>query len=230
MHRSFVLVASTLVLTLAMTPVSATAETEPQTETEAAQDSLVLGPNLIGNGGFEQGGATAEEPSTWRRTRAGIAQRHVTFSWDDEVAHSGERSVSIAIDDAHPNVEVNHNWNQHVTGFEPGARYLVSAWVKGENLKETAFFVVQCWNYQMSEVLRVASNQQGDEVIGTTDWIRIETTLEVPQKTGRMVVLAGLASPENRGGRVWFDDVAIQRIGGQESEESDESGESEASE
>jgi len=230
MHRSFVLVASTLVLTLAMTPVSATAETEPQTETEAAQDSLVLGPNLIGNGGFEPGGATAEEPSTWRRTRAGIAQRHVTFSWDDEVAHSGERSVSIAIDDTHPNVEVNHNWNQHVTGFEPGARYLVSAWVKGENLKETAFFVVQCWNYQMSEVLRVASNQQGDEVIGTTDWIRIETTLEVPQKTGRMVVLAGLASPENRDGRVWFDDVAIQRIGGEDSEQSGATDESEASE
>lgn len=101
------------------------------------------------------------------------------------------------------------NWKQHVYGFKPVESYHVTGWVKTQDHTQTAFIVVQCWNREMTEVIRSANNQNVDEVKGTSDWVQITTSLKVPKETQRMVILAGIAAPINRRDKVWFDDIRI---------------------
>ena len=175
--------------------------------------SFVLGDtepaDVVRNGDFESSAESKDEPAVWRATRVPHTIEQVTFGWDDQVFHSGSRSASISIDEAHPDDQIHYNWNQHVFGFNPGASYQVTAWIKTRNLTKSAFVVVQCWNQAITEVIGSTTNQNVDEVHGTSDWVRIQTTLEVPEATKRMVVLAGIAVPQNRGGKAWFDDIQI---------------------
>lgn len=165
--------------------------------------------NIIRNGDFESGADGKDEPAVWRATRVPHTSEHVAFDWDDQVFHSGGRSASISIDESHPDDQIHYNWNQHVFGFEPGNTYLVTGWVKTRDLTSSAFIVVQCWNQEMTEVLGSGSNQDIDEVAGTSDWVQVKTAVEVPEGARRMVILVGTAAPINCGGKVWFDDIRI---------------------
>jgi hypothetical protein len=170
--------------------------------------------SIVRNGGFEIGTETGIDPVVWRATRVPQTSEHVSFDWDHKIFCSGDRSVSISIHETHTDDRIHYNWNQHILGFIPGETYELSAWIKTENLKTTAFIVVQFWNLEMTEVIGSASIENKDKVTGTSDWLQVRATVEVPDETKRMVILAGLEAPANRGGKVWFDDIQIVRKAG----------------
>jgi hypothetical protein len=165
--------------------------------------------SILGNGGFESPAPGKDGPAGWSATRVPHTKDMVVLGWDDRVARSGSRSVSIAIAEAHPDQRIDYSWNRPVTGFEPGTTYRVTGWVRAEGLKSTAFIVVQCWDRAFKKMLGFATTQGRQEVVGTTDWTRLACTVDVPPGTGRIMLLAGIGAPDNRGGRVWFDDLAM---------------------
>jgi len=172
--------------------------------------------DVIQNGGFEIGTKGALDPDDWRATRVAVMKEHVAFTWDDEVSHTGRRSVSISVRESHPDDMIHYHWNQATMACRPGQRYDVTGWVKARNLSDSAALVVQCWDRQMTEMLGYFSTAENLEVTGTTDWVQIKTTVQIPDKTERVVILACIIGPANRGGTVWFDDIQITLSGSEE--------------
>jgi hypothetical protein len=48
--------------------------------------------------------------------------------------------------------------------------------------------------------------------MGTSDWRQVGTVFTVPPGTAEVTIRAGICTPENRGGRVWFDDLAVREV------------------
>ena len=163
------------------------------------------------NGGFEEKAPYKEEPNGWYATRLPETVNDVAFAWEDGVAHGGQRSVSIAIKESHPEDTIAYNWTRTVEGYEVGGTYEISGWVKTEDLSGPAFVVVQCWDKERKEMLGFATTQQDYPLTGTTDWTLVKTTFTVPEGTEEVRLRAGIAAPENIGGKVWFDDIHISR-------------------
>jgi hypothetical protein len=176
------------------------------TDEEAAPRSLVV------NGDFEKGPNSMGIAAMWSATRAEQFADHVAFVWDDSVAHGGNRSMSIRVAPDHPDDIVHYSVSQYILGYEAGATYRASVVVRAENLSDSAFIVIKCYDRAMTKSLATVSNQGGTEVMGTTDWTEITLTVDVPEETGRMMILIGLAAPANRGGKAWFDDVTFVRV------------------
>ena len=170
--------------------------------------------SLLQNGDFELGPSSIGGPAMWGATRVPQFAEHVELAWEDSLGRGGGHAVSIAIRESHPDDVVHYSWSQYVLAYAAGATYRVSAWIRTENVTDTAFVVVQCWDRAMTQRLETVSNQGVAEVVGTSDWTRVELTIEVPEETGRMLFLVGLAAPANRGGKAWFDDVGLLPLAG----------------
>jgi hypothetical protein len=136
----------------------------------------------------------------------------VTFKWDDDVVHSGKCSVSIAIAASHPDEAIHYNWTKVVPACQVGKSYELSGWVRAENLTSPAFIVAQCWDGAKSKMLGFATTQRDYPVTGTSDWTQVATVFTVPDGTGEVRIRAGMSAPENRGGRVWFDDIRVREL------------------
>lgn len=167
--------------------------------------------HVIRNGGFETKATDHAGPYAWSTTKVPQTKDFVAFAWDDQVSHAGTRSASISIDESHPDVQIDYNWNQAVREYDPGETYKVTGWIRAHNLESTAFIVVQCWDSTFAEMLDLATTQRDYQVTGTTEWIQIEITISIPVKTGNVMILAGIRAPDNRGGKVWFDDIKFTR-------------------
>jgi hypothetical protein len=165
--------------------------------------------DIVENGGFEIQAAAQGGPYAWSTTQVQKTRDFVSFAWDDQIFHTGTRSVSISIQESHPGLLVDYNWNQAVDQFEKGETYELTGWIKARDLKSTAFIVVQCWDNAFEKMLGFATTQREYEVTGTTDWVQVKTTVSIPVETGRVMILAGIRGPDNRGGKVWFDDIRI---------------------
>ena len=88
----------------------------------------VYGPNLAQNGSFEDGDQT---PAFWRWGVANNAQ--ATLTLDDEVAHSGKRSIRLHSASGYaPNVY--GGIAQDVTGLVPGSEYVIRLWARGKGV------------------------------------------------------------------------------------------------
>jgi hypothetical protein len=185
---SFVIIALVLV-----TPLSSACNGEP---TDQGSPPLI---DLIINGG-------------WWPTVLEETASYVTFTWDDLVSHSGGRSVSIAIDEEHPVESTAYNWYQITTvGFDIGATYELSAWIRPEQLSATAWIAIQFWSASDS-IIGVASTQVAYDIKGTSDWRHVNGTFSVPDGTTRILTRAGIHTPQNAGGTAWFDDISLVRI------------------
>lgn len=165
--------------------------------------------SLLANGGFEGQGSQTMTPADWSPTVVQKTKEFVRFEWDDEVAHGGDRSVSIAISPDHPDDVIHYNWVRSIPGCEKGKSYELTGWVKTENMAGPAWVVVQCWNSARDKMLAISNTAKDYPVKGTSDWTRVKLTFTVPEGTGEVLVRAGVAAPENRGGRAWFDDLRV---------------------
>lgn len=161
------------------------------------------------NGGFEIKSEQSSEPNGWFATRVPQTKNFVNYAWDSTEHHSGSYSVSISIDSTHPQDVIAYNWTRTFENFTIGKKYSISGWVKTKNLKETAWIVVQCWN-DNQKIIGFSSNQFSHPVQGTTDWTLVKSDFTVPEGTKEIRIRAGIASPKNNGGKVWFDDIKIE--------------------
>lgn len=168
--------------------------------------------NLLIAGDFEQVSELQKSPEGWFATVVPPLKEFVAFEWDDQVAHSGKRSVSLAIDASHPDDQVHYNWTAPVPACRPGGRYELSGWIKTENLTAPAFIMFQFWGEDKSSMVGFASTQGDYNVTGTSDWQQVGVVFTVPDDTGDVRIRAGIAAPDNRGGKVWFDDLRIIEI------------------
>ena len=202
--RLLVLV-SALACTAAAGATGTGAGNETETETDTPAPPLL---NLVQNGDFELGPSRVGGPAMWSGTRAQKYPDDARVAWDDSVARSGKHSVSIEIGEDHPEEKVLYSWNQYILGYVVGATYRVSAWVRTQNVNESAFLVVQCWDRGMTEVLGVASTEDSSTVVGTSDWTEISATITVPAETGRMSILLGFSAAGKQRPAVWITTAA----------------------
>ena len=139
-------------------------------------------------------------------------KQYVAFTWDQHEVHSGQRSVSITIQDAHPDEMIAYNWTRAIDGCVPGGTYELTGWIKCKSLTETAWIVVQCWDDTLQKMLNFATTQRDYPVLGSSDWTRVGLAFEVPSGTREVRIRAGIATPDNRGGQVWFDDIEVTPV------------------
>lgn len=150
--------------------------------------------NPIRNPGFEDG---TDSPSHWLFWTRATGQG----KWDDEVAHTGKRSVRIV------GSEGNDNWSQRDIPIQPNSLYRFRVWVKQRG----------CYPWPPDVVLtaydgdrRALQSWQFRGRPGTREWYLLEGLFVPPANAVsvnvelRMLLLAGT---------VWFDDVSIERIG-----------------
>ena len=168
--------------------------------------------DLLAHGGFEPQSDLQKSPAGWFATVVPETEDFVRFAWDDQVKHTGERSVSIAIDPAHPEGVIAYNWTETVPGFEVGKSYELSGWVRTENMTGPAWIVAQCWDDSRGKMLAFGTTQTDYPISGTTDWTRVGTVFTVPAGTAEVRIRAGIVAPENNGGRAWFDDLAVREV------------------
>lgn len=161
------------------------------------------------NGGFEVNPEQYGNPDGWFATRVPQTIEYVHFAWDSTEHHIGSYSVSIAIDSTHPQDLIAYNWTRIFADFKVDKQYSISGWIKTLNLNETAWIVVQCWD-ENQKIIGFSSNQYSQPVQGTTDWTLVKTDFTVPDGTKEVRIRAGIASPKNIGGKVWFDDIKIE--------------------
>ncbi len=173
----------------------------------AKKSAPVAGIDL--NGGFEDKAPDRDEPNGWYAARVPRTANHVIFGWEDEVAHSGRHSASIAIKDSHPEDTIAYNWTRTVKECMVGKTYEIDGWVKTENLTGPAWIVVQCWDKDRRVVLRGATTQRSHPITGTSDWTLVKTSFTVPTGTEDVLIRVGVAAPGNIGGKAWFDDLRV---------------------
>lgn len=168
--------------------------------------------DVLTGGGFEPQSEFQKSPTGWFPTVVPHTREFVTFSWDDQVVHSGERSVGIAIAADHPQDVIHYNWTRPVPACQVGKNYELSGWIKTENMAGPAWIVVQSWNAALDKMLAYASTQPDYPVSGTTDWTQVGCVFTVPPGTAEVRIRAGVAAPENNGGQAWFDDLRVREV------------------
>jgi len=169
-------------------------------------------PELLVGGSFESQSEFQKTPGDWYPTVLPHTKEFVGFVWDDQVAYAGNRSVSIAIDLSHPDEEIAYNWTKAISGCEEGETYELSGWIKAEDLNGPAWICIQSWDEAKSKMLGFETTQRDYPVTGTTDWTQVGTVFTVPAGTAEVRIRAGIATPDNRGGRAWFDGLSIRSL------------------
>jgi len=174
------------------------------------------------NAGFEQADPGREGmPLGWGTYPGSPEGERMAFIWDDQVAHSGARSVSMVVS------ERGTSWlpssisdyatsldGEDLKGLRPsavvGRRYTLSAWVKGEGSGATGAVLVLRWTNEDGWVptyTREYFQLEGDE------WQRLSISAVAPEGTKNICpILQVSGSPKT--GRIWFDDVTITDVTG----------------
>jgi beta-lactamase regulating signal transducer with metallopeptidase domain len=171
--------------------------------------------SLLANGGFERSRDDSNDPVSWFATRWPKTPGHYLMAASSSVAHGGKRSVFVEIGDSHPDDQrVHYNWTTVAQHWQPGETYELSGWIKTEDVKKTAFIMVQFWDEEGKDgkIIGGATTQYSSPVTGTTDWTRASTRLKVPEGTGAVRIRAGLSSEGNRGAKAWFDDISLAKV------------------
>lgn len=169
----------------------------------AASCSSVVRDKL--NGGFEN--SFDDNPDGWTSNQLPQTAKYARLEVDNSVAHSGRSSISIAISKTHPEGNATYNWVRRVDGLKP-AVYELSGWIKTERIKNSPFIEVQCWNAE-NEMIGSASTARVSPVTGSQNWKEAKTLFKIPAGTKKILLIAGIGSSQNSGGKVWFDDINI---------------------
>lgn len=155
--------------------------------------------NLLPNGSFEDNTTGSDAPDGWTRQTwtAGSA-----LTRDPEVAHDGVWSVRI--DAPAPN---DSAWTQTVTGLTPNANYLLSGWIRTEDIAPSdpagaGGATLSLWNTWMAT----------GALTGTNDWTYVSMAFNSGTE-GSVTVAARLGYwGATASGTAWFDDLRVREI------------------
>ena len=149
----------------------------------------------VRNGGVEAG--MGDAPFGWNHD-AGDEQHRAL--WVAESPYSGKRCLKIAVaPGAEPTWIATRQRDLHITG---GARYVMRAWVKAENVDGYAGWYVHVGNEDNSMLVSPMLDGGG----GTYDWKQVTAEFTAPQEADR----ADLGTVLRGTGTAWFDDVALE--------------------
>ena len=156
--------------------------------------------NIVQNPSFEDANPNDQsEPFWWGSSVWYTKAGQPTFVWDDKVAHSGKKSVSIECKPGSSGVWIHHFHKSKglENFFQADKFYQMSTWVKAENLAGGSGIILD-----------------GCEVMGERPWVRTSGTHDWKKlviKGARLKQDSGTVSATLvcRGGKVWFDDVEL---------------------
>ena len=155
--------------------------------------------NFAPNPSFENGTAS---PDGWHPALGGA-----DYGWDDGVAHTGMRSISISNVKEHRSVE----WETaDLIAINPDLAYEASVWVKGTSSLD-AYLTV--WQYDAN------GNSTGPGMglllpYVSSVWTQSTTPIRIHPGTSKARLTLGLNNPgPDDTGTVWFDDVSFTGAG-----------------
>ena len=152
--------------------------------------------DLLKNSGFEDG--AGDDPLYWYR--AMVPASGLELSWDNEIKHSGNKSVSISNTHVYEEVVCN-NWAQNIIENIPiGETLELEGGIKMIEA-ESVNICIQCWSEDY-DMLAFKSTQV---LNGTADWGNMVASITVPSGTTMITVRASLTGT----GQVWFDDITL---------------------
>jgi hypothetical protein len=146
------------------------------------------------NGGFEQAG-----PTLWRRRGA------AAFEHDTVVFHTGTASMAIGAVNGRKTFRASLAMIPPVPWVAGGETLTLSAWARAENATGTTQVSLRFYDADRHQIA------QGDSVPlapGTADWTQVSVMTVVPVGASYVRILL---SSDGNSGRVWFDDVSLDR-------------------
>jgi len=147
------------------------------------------------NGDVEQG--SGDVPSGWKHDDSD-AQHQAT--WSTEHPQSGTRCLkTVVADGAEPTWIATRQAGIHIIG---GAKYVMRAWVKAENVKGRAGWYIHVGNQEKS--MMIAPMLTAGE--GTFDWKQVTAEFTAPAEANR----ADLGTVLRGTGTAWFDNVTLE--------------------
>ena len=191
MKRSLVLVLLTVVIVgLAFYGVGI-APTRAQT--------VLAESNLAPNPSFEEGETS---PLGWEPDPgAGVKV------WDATEAHSGQRSISVAVSPSDPyGWSIWALWRSDFIPVQPNHTYRLQDWIKTQNVVWGAHIDVHYYNDEYSDI----GDSDSDPLItGTQDWTYCDSYFTTPSDTAYVQILAGIWHRTPVDSTAWFDDVSL---------------------
>lgn len=152
------------------------------------------GAGQLRNPGMEEG--TGTEPDAWNHD-AGDDQHRA--SWVTENPHSGKRCLKTVVAEGAPNTWIATR--QRDLTIQGGARYVMTAWVKADNVKGNAGWYIHVGNAENSMIISPMLNGGG----GTYDWKQVRAEFTAPPTANN----ADLGTVLWGTGTAWFDDVEL---------------------
>jgi hypothetical protein len=167
-------------------PQDKPAPTKPGADKDAA---AAPGPNLVGNGGFEEAGSSGEIARGWRRGQWGPKKGGFTARADRTNSHGGGRSLVLR-----PNAEGIHPGASTTltSGFDPG-KYEIRFWASAD----------------VGKTADIRAHLAGRDVLSESvgeDWKEFTATVEITGKKPRPSLRLYTTTKV----RVWFDDVVVR--------------------
>ena len=161
------------------------------------------GGGLINNPSFEEG--AGEAPDGWT---SGQRIDGVRYVWDETVAHSGRRSLSIQkrVNRFFPIAE----WTQTVPYDGHSQAVAFQGWVRAEKMYKTVLTVEFATDEGLSTfqwVAFIGAKRSGDNP-ESFDWKRMGGVAEIPAGTKQIIFALQGYGP----GKVWLDDVSANYV------------------
>lgn len=161
---------------------------------------FLVGTGKLRNGGLEEG--EGEIPVGWQHDAND--EQHRT-SWVEENPHSGKRCLKTWVaPGAEPTWISTRQAHLQIVG---GAKYVMTAWVKAENVEGYAGWYIHVGNEQ-NFMLISPMLIAGD---GTFDWKQVQAEFTAPPEADR----ADLGTVLRGTGTAWFDDVTLECLDGE---------------
>lgn len=149
----------------------------------------------VRNGGFEDG--QKKSPAVWRSDTTDPQHR---ISWVDEEPRSGQRCMETVVDSGAPSTWVaTRQGGLQITG---GARYVLRAWVKAQDVAGYAGWYIHLAN-EKNPMLTSPMLSGGS---GTYGWKEVVAEFTAPEDSDR----ADLGTVLYGTGAAWFDDVSLE--------------------
>jgi hypothetical protein len=153
------------------------------------------GAEALRNGGVEDG--AGDTPFGWAHDDPDAQHR---ASWVSETPHSGKRCLKTVVAPwAEPTWISTRQYGIRIIG---GARYVMRAWVKADNVQGYAGWYIHVGNDENPMIISPMLSGGG----GTYDWKEVTAEFTAPPEADR----ADLGTVLRGTGTAWFDDVTLE--------------------
>ncbi|MBX3006798.1 MAG: hypothetical protein KF816_02105 [Melioribacteraceae bacterium] len=159
------------------------------------------------NGGFEISNEDGS-PAGWYANNMVATKTDAEFQVDNSIAHTGEKSIKISISGNASKENKIYNWIRSVDA-ESGI-YELNGWVKTEDVKNSPFIEVQCFN--KNKMIGSVTTARSHSITGTKTWQLVKLMFTVPKGSSKILIRAGISSARNNGSKVWFDDFTLNKV------------------